>query len=133
LAALALGVGLCLWLLQGPVLAWPRRARRSFRRPRISQLPRLLFGVGLALLLGLSLSDAVWLEPAQLGPLLSDWGTRLALLSLGLLVLDAALARERFFRALWLTRREQREEWREAYGAPELRAARAEAQRARQL
>ena len=125
-----LAVGFVLWLLQGPVVAWPRRTRRSFRRAQVSLVPRVLLTLALALLLGLGLADAVWLAPSELGALLSRWGTRLALLALGLLLLDAALARERFYRALWLTRREQREEWREAYGAPELRAARAEAQRA---
>ena len=126
LAAMTLAVGFCLWLLQGPVVVWPRRPRRSFRRARVSLLPHVLFTLGLTLLLGLCLVDAVWLEPGDLTALWSRWWGRVALLVGGVLVLDAALARERFYRALWLTRREQREEWREAYGAPELRAARAE-------
>jgi flagellar biosynthesis protein FlhB len=130
LAAVALFVSLGLWLLQGPVVVWPRRTRRGFRPPRTSLVPRALFSLGLVLLLGLSLMDSIWLVRSQLATLLTSWWTRLALLSLGLLLIDAAMARERFFRALWLTRREQREEWREAYGAPELRTARAEAQQA---
>jgi flagellar biosynthesis protein FlhB len=130
LAAIGLCVAFGLWLAQGPVVRWPRRPRHTFRRPRVSRLPRLFFALGLALLLGLCLVDAVWLRPSQLASLLSGWWTRVALLCAGLWVLDAALARERFFRALWLTRSEQRDEWREAYGAPELRAARAEVRRA---
>lgn len=124
-ASLALG----LTVIQGPVLVWPRRPRRPIAGPRPSWLPALLWSLGLCALLALGLLDALWLAPDAVEPLIARWWWRVSGLSLGLLLIDAALARERFFRALWLTRREQREEWREAYGAPELRAARAERQR----
>jgi flagellar biosynthesis protein FlhB len=45
-------------------------------------------------------------------------------------LVDAFLARAAFFRSLWLTRREHREEQREAYGSPELRAERERLRRA---
>jgi flagellar biosynthesis protein FlhB len=134
LLALALGfvgawIALGLALIQGPVFVWPRRARRPLHGPRPGWLSAALGSLGLLALLAFCLHDALWLTPETLAPLLSRWGLRLGGLALGLLLLDASLARERFFRALWLTRREQRDEWREAFGAPELRAARAERKR----
>jgi hypothetical protein len=132
--ALALGfvtawTALGLALIQGPVFVWPRRARRPLQGPRPSWLSAALGSLGLGALLAFCLVDALWLTPEALAPLLSRWGLRLGGLALGLLLLDAAVARERFFRVLWLTRRQQRDAWREAFGAPELRAARAERKR----
>jgi flagellar biosynthesis protein FlhB len=81
----------------------------------------VLTACGLA---ALFLAPALWLEPAALLPLLARYlGYTAAALGLVALI-DVASARAALFRALWLTRREQAQELREAYGAPELRRAR---------
>jgi type III secretory pathway component EscU len=130
-AGAMLGVAVCvvlgLLLAQGSAFAFPRANTRRLAAPRVSLEATLLAIVGLLVLCSFALFSALWLEPMQW----PDFGARflrqLAALFLGLAIVDAAFARTAFFRALFLTRRELREEQREAYGAPELRAARATA------
>jgi flagellar biosynthesis protein FlhB len=128
-------------VVQGPVFVWPRRARRPFERPRPSYVAAALWCLALCGLLLFSLRDAFWLELASgsgadprastpLITLLARWWTNATSIALGVSLVDAGFARAQFFRALWLTRREQRAEMREAYGSPELRAARAQARHA---
>jgi flagellar biosynthesis protein FlhB len=131
LAWCALVVLLCvsvgLVVAQGFAFVWPRRARRPFTPAKPGYLAPVLWALALCLVLVASLPDAFWVTPAQLPALLTRFLGRLALAALGLSLVDAALGRERFFRSLWLTRREQRDEQREAFGAPEMRAARTDA------
>lgn len=121
---------LALVAAQGVVFVWPRRARRPFTRAKASYLAPALFVLGLAILLLVSLHAALWLTSAEVGAFVSRYVVHMAALVLGVWLVDAAVARERFFRSLWLTRREQREELREAFGAPETREARAGARQA---
>lgn len=124
-AAAALGV---LWV-QGPQFAfrWGRRARSRFTEPKPSRVAAALFALSLLLLLAFQSSGVFWLEPPALVGFISRYWRQLSLLVVVLACVDAGFARARFFRALWLSRRELREEQREAYGAPELRAARSRA------
>ena len=54
---------------------------------------------------------------------------RLVAVLLLLSLIDAALSRAAWWRSLWMTRRERKAEDREAYGSPELHAARARIRR----
>jgi type III secretory pathway component EscU len=74
--------------------------------------------------MGSLLRDVFWATRADFGTLVIKLLTRLALALSALAVIDTAFARAAFFRALWQTRREYTAEQREAYGSPELRAAR---------
>jgi hypothetical protein len=117
---------------QGMALRWPfaRAPRRRFARAAAPRIPRLLAGL-LSLACGFAgLRELLAAEPDQLGATLSRAALRLGAAWIACAVIDAALARGAFFRALWLTRREQRDEQREVHGAPELRAARAQARAA---
>lgn len=111
-------------LAQGPHFAWPKRPRKPFTRARKSRTASLLAALLVPLVALSLLPRALWIEPEELGDLLLSALGRLSALLLTLALIDVAFARTRFLRALWLTRREQRDEQREAYGAPELRAAR---------
>jgi flagellar biosynthesis protein FlhB len=68
-----------------------------------------------------------WFElpSAALGAAWTRWLDLVAASLAGCAVVDASFARAAFFRSLWLTRREQLDELREAHGAPETRRARA--------
>ncbi len=125
-ASVVLGVGLAQGLAFAP-LASPRA--RAFARLSPDRTAGALFALGLTLLAALSLADALWLERATLGSFARSWAERVALLGLACVVIDASFARARFFASLWLTRREYFDEQREAFGAPEIRAARARARR----
>jgi type III secretory pathway component EscU len=131
LGALAVVVSVALGslLAQGVQLSLPRATTRRFTAPKLSLEASLLAIVGLLGLASFSLFDALWLEPADLLGFAVRGLNQLALLFFALAIIDAAFARAQFFRALYLTRRELREEQREAFGAPELRAARASARR----
>jgi len=123
--AVAASVGLALLLTQGAVFVLPRRSRQRFVAPKHSFEALGLAALSLLALCAFQLVDALWLVPSALPELAVRFLSRLAGVWLALALVDAAFARAQFFRALWLTRRELREEQREAYGSPELRAARA--------
>ncbi|MFT3927226.1 MAG: EscU/YscU/HrcU family type III secretion system export apparatus switch protein [Myxococcales bacterium] len=77
-----------------------------------------------------ALHEWVRVRPDTAHLLAARWWFRLSALAALIGVFDALLARLVFVRALWLTRREHLDEQREAYGAPELRTARARARHA---
>jgi type III secretory pathway component EscU len=131
LSALAVAASVVLGslLAQGVRLSLARASTRRFTAPKLSLEASLLAIVGLLALTSFALFDALWLEPEGLLGFAVRWLDQLALLFSALAIIDAAFARAQFFRALFLTRRELREEQREAFGAPELRAARASARR----
>jgi flagellar biosynthesis protein FlhB len=128
LAELLGAVFLCLVaasiVAQGPHFAWPKRPRRPFTRARKSRTASLLAALLVPLVAVSLLPRALWIEPQQVGDVLLSALGRLSALLLVLALIDVAFARTRFLRALWLTRREQRDAQREVHGAPELRAAR---------
>jgi flagellar biosynthesis protein FlhB len=113
-----------LFLAQGPSFGWPGRRRARFDEPRPVRSVLLLAGVVLVVVLGSLLRDLLWATPDNLAALFTRLLLRTALALTALAVIDSAFARAAFFRALWLTRREQRDEQREAYGSPEIRATR---------
>jgi type III secretory pathway component EscU len=129
----ALGVAGCVVLgsslAQGVQLGLPRAKTRRFSAPKLSLAASLLAIVAVLLLGSFALFDVLWLEPEDLLGFAMRLFSQLAVLFFALAIIDAAFARAQFFRALFLTRRELREEQREAFGAPELRAARASARR----
>ncbi len=129
LCAIAASVVLASLLAQGAQLGFARRPQRPFTVPRLSLTASALAIVGLLALCALQLLDALWLAPAEFPAFVARLLLQAALLFAALAVVDAAFARVAFFRALFLTRRELRQEQREAFGAPELRAARARARR----
>jgi type III secretory pathway component EscU len=131
-SALALGaVAACVilgaLLAQGAQFGFARRNRRRFSAPKLSLEASLLAIVGVLALGAFNVIDALWLELGAFPAFVERLCAQLAALFLALALIDAAFARAAFFRGLFLTRRAQREEQREAFGAPELRAARAKA------
>jgi type III secretory pathway component EscU len=116
-------------LAQGAQLGFARGQRRRFSAPKLSFTASLLAIVGLTALCAGQLLDALWLEPREFPSFAARLLLQAAALFAALALIDAAFARAEFFRALFLTRRELREEQREAFGAPEVRAARARARR----
>jgi flagellar biosynthesis protein FlhB len=92
--------------------------------------------IGVALLcvvIGIALPAALRAEPAEFQPLLTTLALRLVAVLLLLALIDAALSRAAWWRSLWMTRRERKAEDREAYGSPELHAARARIRREMQV
>lgn len=120
---------LALFVAQGPSFGWPGRGRGQFSEPEPVRGLTLLAGLVLLVVLASLLREALWVEPAGVSTLFGRLFTRVGLALCALAVIDAAFARAAFFRALWLTRREQRDEQREAYGSPEIRATRARIRR----
>ena len=80
--------------------------------------------LSVSVVLGANLAQALRAETATLRSLLTAWGFSMAAVLVLLALVDAALSRAAFWRSLWMTRRERNAEDREAYGSPELRAAR---------
>lgn len=126
LAATVLG----LWLLQGVTWGFPRApARPRFTRLRRDATAPLLFVALLSAMYLGGLSSAFRAESATLGDQIAVWLSASALALLVCAAVDAAFARARHVRSLWLTRREQQDELREAFGSPELRSERARRRR----
>ncbi len=124
-AIFAAGVGFS-FLAQGSARFVPFvRPRRGFERPSSPLTSKLLWVLLVSALALAALSSFTRLTPFTARSVAADWLARCAALSALVAVLDVVLARARFVRSLWLTRREHLEDQREAYGAPELRAARA--------
>jgi flagellar biosynthesis protein FlhB len=124
--ALALGT----LVSQGPAFGF---AGASRLRPVPVRPPRstgLLFALGLPVVCLQIAARALRAEPAQLASLLRDFALYAAAYLAACALLDASLARAAHVRSLWLTRREQQEEQREAYGSPELRRVRDRLRRA---
>ncbi len=116
-----ISVALGIVLVQGLAFAPLARPRARALAPlRVDRTAGALFALGVA----------VWLERAGWADFARAWAERLAFLAVACLVIDASFARARFFASLWLTRREYLDEQREAFGAPEIRAARARARSA---
>lgn len=113
-----------LLVAQGPSVGWPGKRHTRFDEPRPVRSVPLLAGVVLVVVLGSLLRELFWATADNLAALLLRLLLRTAFALAALAVIDAAFARAAFFRALWLTRREQRDEQREAYGSPEIRATR---------
>lgn len=127
LVAVAACVIVGLLLAQGVQLGFARRNQRRFSAPKPSLEASFLAIVGVLGVGAFNLVDALWLEAAGFSEFAQSLCAQLAALFFALALIDAAFARAAFFRALFLTRRELREEQREAFGAPELRVARAKA------
>jgi len=124
--ALLLGTACAALVAQGPSFGWPAasKGRGRFAEPAPARSVPFLAGIVLVVVAGSLLPDLLWVAPAGVGAQLPRLVTRVALFLAALAIIDAALARAAFFRALWLSRREQRDEHREAYGSPEIRATR---------
>ena len=125
LVVLAAGVGFS-FLAQGSARFVPfARPRRAFERASPPSASKLLWALVVTALAVAALQDLTRVTPSSAGAVVAHWLTRFAALSALVAVLDVVLARVRFVRSLWLTRREHLDDQREAFGAPELRAARA--------
>lgn len=101
------------------------RPRHPFAKIASSRgLVFLLASLGIMIVLGLSIYDALWATREELVGVL--WRAALRISSALLLVAacDAALARAAFWRSLWMTRQQRQDETREAYGSPAIKAAR---------
>jgi flagellar biosynthesis protein FlhB len=129
LAAAAACATLVAWLAQGPHFGLPVRARRPFQQPARSPLAGALAGLAACAVFAALLSPALWLEPAGVALVLTRFAAYMAVVLALAAVVDVALARTAFLRALWMTRQELQDEQREAYGSPELRRARANIRR----
>jgi AraC-like DNA-binding protein len=130
LLAVALCVGLGTFLAQGPAFA----RLSSFVSSRFAPLSpsrtaSALWCLGLAFVTLLSLSEWLRFERAALVDLACQLAQRVALLTVACMAIDLGFARARHFASLWLTRREQLDEQRAHYGAPEVRVARERARR----
>ena len=121
-ATLALALGT--FVAQGPAWGGASGSRLRPTPLRPSRITGLLFALGLPLLCLHQAGRALRAEPAQLAPLFRDFALHAAAYLAACALLDASLARAAHVRSLWLTRREQKDEQREAYGSPELRRAR---------
>lgn len=126
LACAGLGALIFGALGQGIALRVPfSRPRRPFPRSAAPRTTKFLaafavVGVGAA-----ALSEGMTATPASLVELLFRFLVHVAAVFCACALVDAALARTGYFRSLWLSRREHLDEQREAYGSPEIRAARA--------
>ena len=95
-----------------------------FAALRPSRTGAALWALGLVLSTALALDDVIALEPHGVAELAGDFARRVLLLALACSLVDVAFARARFFRSLWMTRAEMKDEQRALFGAPELRALR---------
>ena len=119
--ALALGT----WISQGPAFGFAPASRLRLPALRAPRVTAVLFALGLPILCGQIAARSLRAEPSHFGDIVRDFALYAAAYLAACALLDAALARAAHVRSLWLTRREQRDEQREAYGSPELRRARA--------
>ncbi len=136
---LALALVLCLGAMivarsvaQGGIgfsLPWFTRRKHFDKVKHTRWLTGLLAAVLCTVVVGSALPAALRVETTELGPVLQSSAWRLAAAFALLAWIDAALTRAAWWRSLWMTRRERKEEEREAYGSPELRAARAHIRR----
>ena len=131
LLAVVLCVGLGTLLAQGPAFA----RLSSFVASRFAPLTpsrtaSALWCLGVLFIALLTLSEWARFDRAVLVELSCALAARVALLTVGCMAIDVAFARARHFASLWLTRREQLDEQRAHYGAPEVRVAREHARHA---
>jgi flagellar biosynthesis protein FlhB len=120
-------IALVSWLIQGPAFAGRRFRGARFGAPKLDFTATVLWVAGVALVGGMALAQLpLWQEVDRE---LEAWGHGIVALALGCLIIDAALARARWFQSLWMTRREYIDAQREQGAAPELLAARARARR----
>jgi flagellar biosynthesis protein FlhB len=110
---------------------WPARPRHAFPASGSSRLVTFaLIASSTAVVLATCLYDALWMTTnEQVTDVLQDSALRISVALLLVAACDAALARAAFWRSLWMTRQERLDESREAYGSPELRAARERSRR----
>lgn len=120
------------WLGQG--FAWGRAAKRrgrlAFEAPKPDPTARVLFALAVSAWSAGMLFDGLRVARGSLASVIGTWLHGVVLLLLACALIDAAFARARYFQSLWLTRREVRDQTREAYGAPEVRAERERRRRA---
>ena len=118
----ALGVRLA----QGPSAGSARVSSLPALRP--SRLASAVFALGMLGDIAYALSDWTMLEPgrytAALAELANAFALRLVMLTLACVLIDVAFARAGFYASLWMNRRDFLQEQREAFGSPEVRAAR---------
>lgn len=130
LLAMALGASLLSLLASGFSLRLPfARPRHAFAPLRMPRTPRLLLACAMAVLTANFAFDALQLTASSFPGHVLRFVLGLSGLVLLCAVLEAVLARTAFIKSLWLSRSEHMDEQREAYGAPEIRAARARARR----
>ncbi|MDB4974117.1 MAG: hypothetical protein JWN48_2458 [Myxococcaceae bacterium] len=110
---------------QGPAFA-RLTGSLSTRLPtlRPSRTAGALWCLGLVVLWLVTLSEWTRFSQSSLGSVAYEVLQGLTVLTLACMVIDVAFARARFYASLWLTRREHIAEQRDAFGAPEIRAAR---------
>jgi len=102
----------------------PARVKRFAPMARTRWISASLACLCIGVVLGIAIPELLRAEVTSLLPMLSALTFRLASVLALVAVLDALLARTAWLRSLWMTRHERRAEEREAYGTPELRAAR---------
>lgn len=102
----------------------PARATRFAPVARTRWISASLAVLSMGIVLGITIPELLRVQVTSLLPTLSLLTSRLASVLALVAVLDALLARTAWWRSLWMTRHERRTEEREAYGTPELRAAR---------
>ena len=125
LAMMLAAMVLALWLVQG--VAWGlivRSPRPRFERPRRDATAPLLLVSCALVVLGVTLFATFRLELVTLSEGLERWLLASSVCLVACAFVDAAFARARHMRSLWLTRREHLDELREAYGSLELRSER---------
>jgi len=102
----------------------PARAKRFAPMARTRWISAGLSALCIGAMLGIAAPTLLRTETPSLLPTLSVLAFRLAGVLALVALLDALLVRTAWWRSLWMTRHERRTEEREAYGTPELRAAR---------
>jgi flagellar biosynthesis protein FlhB len=114
------------FLAQGTALFVPSaRARQRFPRLRPARTAGVLAALAVLVVCACVLPDSLRVNDFESGAaLFVRWCKWLVAPLLACVVVDVALARARFFRSLWLTRREHLDDQKEAYGSPEIRAFR---------
>lgn len=125
LALLFAGLLLGCAVAQGKSFGFSRATREArFPKPAGDRTASVLFVLGLWACVGAALVELRVATVTDLGELGASLGRRVVLLALATAIVDGALARARFFESLFMSRREQLDEQRAAFGAPELRTAR---------
>ena len=121
-------IALSLAFAQGASHAGRRALRVRFAKLEVSRTAGALLSLSLLLTTAIALAELPLLEISDLAAFALRWASYAALFTLFCTFIDVAFARARFFRSLWMTRAELRDEQRSAFGAPELREARRRSQ-----
>jgi flagellar biosynthesis protein FlhB len=106
------------------------KPRHPFAKPASSRaVTALLTALGTALVIALGIHDALWTAQQELAAVFMNTALRLSIALLLIAACDAALARAAFWRSLWMTRQQRRDEDRQAFGSPEMKTERERARR----